>query len=125
MHKSIEIITPMKKIYHLKTCDTCKRILNQLNLDGFTVQEIKSEPINIKQLEALYKLTNSYEALFNKRAKLYKEMGLKDLNLSEKDYKHYILDHYTFLKRPVAVIQDQVFVGNSKANVEALKKALN
>lgn len=115
----------MKKIYHLKTCDTCKRILNQLNLDGFTVQEIKSEPINIKQLEALYKLTNSYEALFNKRAKLYKEMGLKDLNLSEKDYKHYILDHYTFLKRPVAVIQDQVFVGNSKANVEALKKALN
>lgn len=110
----------MKKIYHLKTCDTCKRILNQLNLDGFDIQEIKSNPVNEVQLQEMYAYTNSYEALFNKRARLYKEQGLKDKNLSEEDYKNYILSEYTFLKRPVAIVDDEIFVGNSKKVVEAL-----
>ncbi|MDO3693818.1 ArsC/Spx/MgsR family protein [Wenyingzhuangia sp. chi5] len=110
----------MKKIYYLKTCDTCKRILNQLNLDGFEIQEIKSNPVNAEQLQEMYALTNSYEELFNKRARLYKEQGLKDKNLSEEDYKNYILSEYTFLKRPVAIIENEIFVGNSKKTVEAL-----
>ena len=110
----------MKKIYHLKTCDTCKRILNQLNLDGFEIQEIKSKPINTEELEEMYAFTNSYEELFNKRARLYKEQGLKDKNLTEEDYKNYILSEYTFLKRPVAIIENEIFVGNSKKTVEAL-----
>ncbi|GGF62318.1 arsenate reductase family protein [Wenyingzhuangia marina] len=110
----------MKKIYHLKTCDTCKRILNQLNLTGFEVQEIKSNPVNAEQLQKMYALTNSYEELFNKRARLYKEQGLKDKNLTEEDYKNYILSEYTFLKRPVAIIDNEIFVGNSKKTVEAL-----
>ena len=50
-------------------------------------QDIKEEEITVKQLEELYKLSGSYEALFSKRAKLYKEMGLKDMNLTEKDNK--------------------------------------
>ncbi len=114
----------MKKIYHLKTCDTCKRILNQLPLDGILLQEIKTEPITVQQLEDLYALIGSYEALFSKRAKKYKEMDLKNQTLSEDDYKQLILDEYTFLKRPVAVINSEIFVGNSKKTIEALKEAL-
>ena len=110
----------MKKIYHLKTCDTCKRILNQLNLDGFEIIEIKSNPITEIQLQEMYQLTHSYEALFNKRARLYKEQGLKDKIISEEDYKNYILTEYTFLKRPVAIVDDEIFVGNSKKNIENL-----
>lgn len=110
----------MKKIYHLKTCDTCKKILSQLNLDGFDIQEIKSNPVNPAQLQEMYALTNSYEALFNKRARLYKELGLKDKSLTEEDYKKHILSEYTFLKRPVAIINNEIFVGNSKKNVAAL-----
>ncbi|MGY6649126.1 arsenate reductase family protein [Wenyingzhuangia sp. IMCC45574] len=110
----------MKKIYHLKTCDTCKRILGQINLEGFEQQEIKSTPVTEEQLAEMYAFTNSYEALFNKRARLYKEKGLKDKNLSEEDYKGYILSEYTFLKRPVAIVEDEIFVGNSKKVVEAL-----
>lgn len=110
----------MKKIYHLKTCDTCKRILNQLNLTDFEIREIKSKPINAEELQEMYAFTNSYEELFNKRARLYKEQGLKDKNLTEEDYKNYILSEYTFLKRPVAIIDNEIFVGNSKKTVEAL-----
>lgn len=110
----------MKKIYHLKTCDTCKRILGQIDVSDFEVQEIKSTPVNEEQLEEMYAFTKSYEALFNKRARLYKEQGLKDKNLTEEDYKKCILSEYTFLKRPVAIVEDEIFVGNSKKVVEAL-----
>ncbi|NIJ44118.1 arsenate reductase [Wenyingzhuangia heitensis] len=110
----------MKKIYHLKTCDTCKRILKQINLDGFEIQEIKSSPVDKEQLQEMYAFTNSYEALFNKRARLYKEQGLKDKNISEAEYKELILSEYTFLKRPVAIVDDEIFVGNSKKTVEEL-----
>ncbi len=116
----------MRKIYYLKTCDTCKRILKSLpKLDSFTLQDIKEESITVKQLEEMYALTNSYEVLFSKRAKLYKEMGLKDENLQEVDFKRYILEHYTFLNRPVIIINDKIFVGNSAKNVEAAVTLLN
>jgi len=110
----------MNKVYYLKTCNTCNRIIKALNLpNDFIFQDIKSEEITAKQLEQLKDLAGSYEALFSKRAKLYKEMGLKDQNLSEADYKHYILNHYTFLKRPVIVVDDHIFIGNSAKTVEA------
>jgi arsenate reductase len=36
-----------------------------------------------------------------------------------------ILDEYTFLKRPVIIIDQEIFIGNSKKSVEALKEKLN
>lgn len=116
----------MNKIYYLKTCSTCVRIIKSLNLpSNFIFQDIKEQEITVKQLEELQKLSGSYEALFSKRAKLYKEMGLKHQNLTEKDFKHYILEHYTFLSRPVIIFNNQIFIGNSAKTVEAAKKAIH
>jgi len=116
----------MKKVYYLKTCSTCVRILKELNLPSeFILQDIKKEEITANQLEQMKDLAGSYEALFSKRATLYKKMDLKNQSLTEKDYKHYILDHYTFLSRPVFIIDNAIFIGNSKANVEAVKQVLN
>lgn len=89
------------------------------------MQDIKNEPITETQLEELHKLSGSYEALFSKRAQLYKTLGLKDKNLTEKDFKNYILEHYTFLSRPVIIINDQIFIGNSVKTVEAAKHAIH
>jgi arsenate reductase len=88
------------------------------------LQDIKENPLTVKQLEELHKLSGSYEALFSKRAKLYKEMDLKNANLQERDFKHYILEHYTFLQRPVIIIGNSIFIGNSKKVVEAAKQML-
>ncbi len=116
----------MKKIYYLKTCSTCARILKELNLSSeFVLQDIKTEPITVSQLEDMKALSGSYEALFSKRSKLYKEMGLKDQKLEERDFKQYILEHYTFLSRPVFLIDNEIFIGNSKKNVEAVKAVLS
>lgn len=115
----------MKKIYYLKTCDTNMRILKSINIDGFELQEIKTNPITVDQLENMRKLSGSYEDLFSRRAKKYKQMDLKNQVLSEKDYRQLILDEYTFLKRPVIIINDKIFIGNSKKNVENLQEAIN
>ena len=115
----------MKKIYYLKTCSTCKRILKDLDLPSeFILQDIKSEDITAEQLEEMETLAGSYEALFSKRAKRYKEMDLKNQILKERDYRHYLLDHYTFLSRPVIIVDDSIFIGNSKKTIEAAKAAI-
>ena len=116
----------MQKVYHLGTCDTCKRIIRELELPNtFAFQDIKKEEITVKQLEELHKLSGSYEALFSKRAKLYKERGLKNETLSENDIKQLILEHYTFLSRPVILNKNEIFIGNSKKTVEAAKKSIH
>ncbi|RCW93414.1 arsenate reductase-like glutaredoxin family protein [Winogradskyella arenosi] len=126
MHFENQDISKMNKIYHLSTCNTCSRIINELQLpEDFTLQDIKTEPITEAQLEAMRNLTDSYESLFSKRARLYKELGLKDKTLTDDDYKNYILDHYTFLKRPVLIVDEQIFIGNAKKTVEAAKAALH
>lgn len=109
------------QIFYLKTCDTCKKIMRQIpNLNQFECIDIKENPITVKQLEALHKLSGSYEALFSKRAKLYKERGLKNENLTENDFKNFILEHYTFLNRPVIIFNDEIFIGNAVKTLERL-----
>ena len=116
----------MKKIYYLKTCNTCQKILKALDAtNDFQLQNIKEQPISITDLEILKFLSGSYEALFSKRAKLYKEMGLKNEDLKEMDFRQFILDHYTFLKRPVIVIDNKIYICNSQKTLAAAKLALS
>lgn len=116
----------MKKIYHLGTCDTCRKIIKALpNAEDFELQDIKKQPITEAEIDGLKEKTGSYEALFSRRATLYKERGLKDKQLTEEDYKNLIMEHYTFLSRPVIVAGDHVFVGNSPKNIEAVTQHLS
>lgn len=114
----------MKKIYHLSSCSTCQRIVNTLELSPDVVlQDIKTEQITEEQLQEMKDMSGSYESLFSRRAMKYRSMGLNEMKLSEEDYKRYILEEYTFLKRPVMISGDQIFVGNAKKVVEQAQSA--
>lgn len=117
----------MKKMYHLASCTTCQRILKETGCagKGFTLQDIKSEPITPAQLDQLKEKAGSYEALFSRRALKYNELGLKDKQLTEADYRRLILEEYTFLKRPVVVAGKRLFVGSGKATIEELKALID
>ncbi len=115
----------MNKIYHLGTCSTCKRILNEVKPgDDVVLIDIKKDPINIEQLEEMRKLTNTYESLFSKRAMNFRKRGLHEQELTEMDFRSLLLEDYTFLKRPVAIIDGELFIGNSKRPTAALAEAL-
>lgn len=114
----------MKKVYHLSSCNTNQRILKEIDFgDDVELQDIKSQNIDEATLDFIKDKVGSYEALFSKRAMKFRSMGLNEMNLSEKDYKKYMLEEYTFLKRPFIILEDQVFVGNAKKTVEAAKEA--
>jgi arsenate reductase len=115
----------MNKIYYLASCDTCRKIIKSLPKDHDLVfHDIKQNPITIEELEEMYRLSESYEALFSKKAQLYKSMDLKNKSLTEDDYKKYILEHYTFLSRPVFIINDKIYIGNTQQNMLQVMKAL-
>lgn len=116
----------MKKMYHLAKCTNCQAIIKETGIDkkGYTMQDIRTEKITSAQLEEMKELAGSYEALFSRRAIMYKELGLKNKKLEEKDYRDHILQQDTFLKRPVVIMNDRIFIGSEKKTVEALKKAM-
>lgn len=112
----------MKKVFHLANCDTCQRIIAELDgLEGFEKQNIKEQNISAKELDWLAKKVGSYEALFSRRAMKYRQWGLNEKQLTEADYRKYMLEEYTFLKRPFIIDGEEVFIGNTKKTVEAAK----
>jgi arsenate reductase len=115
----------MDKIYYLASCDTCRKIIKSLpkGID-LEFQDIRQDKITVEELEKMHELAGSFQALFSKRAQLYKERDLKNQKLTEDDYKALILEHYTFLSRPVFIIKDEIFIGNSQPNILKLMKAL-
>lgn len=116
----------MKKMYCLSTCSTCQAIIKESKVDkkGFELQDIKTQKITPAQLDEMKQLSGTYESLFSRRAIKYRELGLKDKKLEEKDYRRLILEEYTFLKRPVTIVNSNIFVGSEKKSVEALKTAV-
>ncbi|MEQ6167010.1 ArsC/Spx/MgsR family protein [Ekhidna sp. MALMAid0563] len=117
----------MKKVYYLSTCTTCKRIMDDLGelISDFDKQDIKTDQMTFDQIDEMKKRAGSYESLFSRKAMKYRSMGLGDKNLSEDDYRQLIQEEYTFLKRPVFIVDDQIFIGNSKKVVESLKEHLS
>lgn len=117
----------MRKIYTLSTCDTSRRIIKESGLEtlNFETHDIKKKAILADELDVLKQLSGTYESLFSRRAQKYKSLNLKEQNLNEDDYRNYILKEYTFLKRPVIIDGETIFIGNSKKNIEALKMHLS
>jgi arsenate reductase len=115
----------MNKIYYLASCDTCRKIIKSLPKDhNLAFHDIKQNPITVEELEQMRELSGSYEALFSKKAQLYKSMDLKNKSLTENDFKKYILEHYTFLSRPVFIINGKIYIGNSQQNMHQVMLAL-
>ncbi|MBQ0151654.1 MAG: arsenate reductase family protein [Chryseobacterium sp.] len=97
----------------------------KFDLREWELREIKKEPITLEEVEAMFKITNSYEELFSKKSTQIKLRELDLKTMGEDDYKELLLDHYTFLKRPVFLTDSEIFIGNDKKNIEKLRAYFN
>lgn len=114
------------KFFTLPTCKTCQRIDADLQPAdcGAEIRDIKASGVTAEEVDAMKAHAGSYEALFSRRAMKFRSMGLHEMDLSEQDFRKYILEEYTFLKRPVMWIEGELFVGNTKKVVAAAKEKL-
>ena len=98
--------------------------MSEFDLTDFEQREIKSKAVSEEELQEMYDLSNSYEALFNKKSNKIKERNIEVKSLQEEDFKKLILEDYRFLKRPVFIINQEIFIGSDKKNIELLREKL-
>lgn len=116
----------MRVFYYLSSCNTCKKIESQLTL-GESVKkiDIKKKKLTEEELTILHEKVGNYEELINKRAQLFKQRNIDYKKLEEKDFKNLLLEHYTFIKRPILIYDEKIFVGNSPKTILKAIKFLN
>lgn len=112
-------------IYYLASCSTCKKIIKSLPNNNLIFHDIRQDPITESELDNMKNLAGSYDALFSRKAQLYKERGLKNEILSEEKIKALILEHYTFLSRPVFIIDGKIYIGNSQKVINEVISVLS
>ena len=92
--------------------------------DDIELIDIKKNLFTDEELTEMYRLTGSYEALFSKRSQKFISSELKERTTSDADYGKLLPQDYTFLKRPILVYNDQIFIGNNKKTDESIKSFL-
>ena len=111
----------MKTVYYLKNCNISKRVIKEVGIDSsFEIRDIKENKLSPEEVRFLAEIAGSYQALFSKKARKYREYNLHLKNLTENDYKMYLLEDYTFLKRPTVVIDNKIFIGSHRNTVKQL-----
>ncbi|MFV0237492.1 MAG: arsenate reductase family protein [Flavobacteriales bacterium] len=111
----------MKRIYYLGSCDKCRKILKILEQSNIKLekQDIKVKALSKDQLVEMRSLVESYEQLFSKSARKYRTLENKD-KLTEKDYEKLILSEYTYLKRPILLDEERIFIGVNPNNMDGV-----
>lgn len=100
-------------------------MISELNLpETIALQDIKKDRICENQLNEMIALAGNVASLFSRRSMKYRAWGLHEKELSDYEMKALIIEEYTFLKRPVLVLDDKIFIGNSGKVLEAMKEAL-
>jgi len=106
----------MKKIefYWLPNCSTCQKAKNFIERHGirdYELRDIKENPLSREEVEKMAKMLGGAENLFSKRAIKYREMKLNERTLSNAEMLDLMTNEYTFLKRPILVIDGKAEAG--------------
>ena len=116
MHSKIR----MNQFIYLGSCDTCKRIIKEINLPkNVILRDIKKTPLKPNELKSFKNITGTFRSLLNNRAQKLRNIDKK--TLSEEKIFSLLSAHYTYLKRPILYFNGQLLIGNSKKNIEAIK----
>lgn len=100
--------------YGLPNCTTCQKALRRLDyhrVGEVEKRNVKEQPLTRAEIGHLAKMAGGIENIFSRRSTKYRELGLKDKTLSSADMLDLIEEEYTFLKRPILVVNETVIAG--------------
>lgn len=106
-------------VYHLKTCDTCRKVIKALGAAGhdLTLIDVRADGVPVEDLERIL-VSVGWEALLNTRSTTWR--GLSDVEKAGVDKAKALAlmgEHPTLIKRPVITNEDITTVG-WKADVQ-------
>ncbi len=104
------------KLYHLKTCDTCRKAIKALRAAGHELElhDVRADGLDPSTLATL-EAALGFEALVNKKSTTWR--GLSDTEksgLTRETALALLLEHPTLMKRPVIQNGDAYSVGWTK-----------
>ena len=110
----------------LSSCSTCMRIIKALDIEGASyLQDVKQRMVSAEQLAYLYQNTKSYEALINKRGRVFAQLKREGTQFTEDVYKQLLETEYSCLKRPILILKSNIYLGNAKKTVAEMHHALH
>jgi arsenate reductase (glutaredoxin) len=116
----------MNNFYWLPNCSTCVKAKKYLDANGIEINElrdIKANKLSRAEVEKLVELIGGADKLFSRRAIKYRELGLNKREVSTEEMLDLMTNEYTFIKRPVLVINGKAIAGFSEKNyAEFLQK---
>ncbi len=107
----------MIKVYGIKNCDSVKKALSffqKHNLD-YELQDFKTQAVGCEKVSSWLDFV-TLKQLFNTRSTTYRNLKLKEKNLSEDEKKEYLCKENLLIKRPVIEFNDTVIVGYNEDN---------
>jgi arsenate reductase len=113
------------KLYGLPHCSTCQKAvayLEELGVETESFHDVKDNQLSKSEVQKLVKLVGGADKLFSKRAMKYRSMGLNEMELSSAELLNYMVEEYTFIRRPVLVYGDTALAGFSKKKYDELFK---
>ena len=111
------------RVYWLPHCTTCQKAVAFLEERGVPIRsfrDLKAHRLSRAEVEELARKVGGAEALFSKRAMKYRQMGLRERDLTEEDLLRLMTEEYTFITRPVIVRGERATAGFSAKRVGAL-----
>lgn len=100
-------------VYHLKTCDTCRKAIKALKAVGheLILIDVRADGVSKETLESIV-ASVGFETLLNTRSTMWR--GLDDTDKVDVDASKAIslmVKHPTLIKRPVITDGDKMTVG--------------
>jgi len=103
-------------IYHLKTCDTCRKAIKAVNAAGHDpiLIDVRADGISADKLNAIIKAVG-WEALLNTRSTTWRGLSETDkADMNEEKATALMRAHPTLIKRPVIDTGLEITVGWTK-----------
>ncbi len=96
--------------------------MEDLGIEVENFHDVKENQLSRKEVENLVKLVGGEEKIFSKRAMKYRSLGLNEMELTDEDLVNYMVEEYTFIRRPVLVYDETALAGFSKKKYDELFK---
>ncbi len=110
----------MIQVYGIKNCNKIRdtrKWLEEKEIE-YTFYDLKKEPLSREELEEFVHRIG-LDVLVNKRGMKWRNLGLKDKNLSDSELFDALLEHQTMMKRPVIIKDEAILVGYDEEAFEA------